>query len=101
MDHGSQYLSEHFVNQVRYWGFKHSFAFVERPSTNWVGQLFSLTLNEPAIYEAIFRNIEEVRRAVGKFVQDYNAQWRLEKNGFRSPRQAREAWFAARSKQAA
>ena len=56
---------------------------------------------EQAIYGSIFRNIEEVRRAVGKFVQDYNAEWRVEKNGFRSPRQAREAWFAALSKQAA
>jgi transposase InsO family protein len=61
----------------------------------------SLTLKEQAVYGSIFRNIEEVRRAVGKFVQDYNAEWRVEKNGFRSPRQARDAWFAALSKQAA
>ena len=30
MDHGSQYLSDHFVNQVRFWGIKPSFAYVEQ-----------------------------------------------------------------------
>jgi putative transposase len=34
MDHGSQYLSDHFVNQVRFWGIKPSFAFMEKPLTN-------------------------------------------------------------------
>ena len=28
MDHGTQYLSDHFLNQARYWGIKPSFAFV-------------------------------------------------------------------------
>jgi hypothetical protein len=46
-------------------------------------------------------NIEEVRLAVGKFVGDYNAKWRVEKNGFRGPQQTREAWFEALFKQAA
>jgi hypothetical protein len=45
----------------------------------------------------VLGNVEEVRRAVGKFVEDYNAQWRVENNGFVSPRQARQAWFAALS----
>jgi DNA-binding helix-hairpin-helix protein with protein kinase domain len=30
-------------------------------------------------------------------VEDYNAEWRVEKNGFVSPRPARQAWFAALS----
>ena len=101
MDHGSQYLSDHFIKQVKFWGIKPSFAFVEQPQTNGVAERFNRTLKEQAIYGSIFRNIEEVRRAAGKFVQDYNAEWRVEKNGFRSPRQARDAWFAALSKQAA
>jgi transposase InsO family protein len=101
MDHGSQYLSDHFVNQVRFWGIKPSFAFVEQPQTNGVVERFNRTLKEQAIYGKVLRNVEEVRRAVGKFVEDYNAQWRVEKNGFVSPRQAREAWCAALSQQAA
>lgn len=37
----------------------------------------------------VFTNIEEVRRAECKFVEDYNAEWPVERNGFVSPRQAR------------
>ena len=36
MDHGSQYLSDHFLNQLRYWGIHPSFGFVEEPETNGV-----------------------------------------------------------------
>jgi putative transposase len=101
MDHGTQYLTDHFINQVRFWGIKPSFAFVEQPQTNGVAERFNRTLKEQAIYGRIFRNIDDVRRAVGKFVENYNAQWRVEKNGFLSPRQARQAWFEALSQCAA
>lgn len=94
MDHGSQYLSDHFVNQIRFWGIQPSFAFVAEPETNGVTERFNRTLKEQAIYGRIFRNIEEVRQAVGKFVENYNALWRVEKIGFRSPNEAREAWLA-------
>ena len=30
MDHGSQYLSDHFTNQIKFWGIQPSYAFVER-----------------------------------------------------------------------
>ena len=36
MDHGSQYLSDHFLNQLRYWGIHPSFGFLEEPETNGV-----------------------------------------------------------------
>lgn len=101
MDHGSQYLSDHFVNQVRFWGIKPSFAFVAEPETNGVAERFNRTLKEQAIYGNAFRNIEEVRQAVGKFVENYNALWRVEKNGFVSPHKAREAWLAETLKKAA
>ena len=77
MDHGSQYLSDHFVNQVRFWGIKPCFAFVEQPQTNGVVERFNRTLKEQAIYIKVLRNIEEIHRAVGKFVEDYNAEWRV------------------------
>lgn len=93
MDHGSQYLSDHFINQLRFWGIKPSFAFVEQPQTNGVAERFNKTLKEQAIYGRIFRNIEEVRTAVTRFIDLYNSEWRVEKNGYLSPMQARQAWF--------
>ena len=31
MDHGSQYLSDHFTNQIKFWGIQPSYAFVAGP----------------------------------------------------------------------
>ncbi len=36
-----------------------------------------------------------VRAAVQAFIERYNQAWLVEKNGFRSPAQARAAWLAA------
>ena len=36
MDHGSQYLSDHFTNQIKFWGIQPSYAFVAEPQTNGV-----------------------------------------------------------------
>ena len=43
------------------------------------------------------RNIAELRNAVRGFVEQYNAQWIVEKNGYLSPAQARQAWHTAMS----
>lgn len=90
MDHGSQYLSEHFQNQIKFWGIAPSFAFLEQPQTNGVAERFFRTLKEQAIYGRIFQTAEDVRKAVGDFVELYNQEWRIEKNGFLSPLQKRE-----------
>ena len=95
MDHGTQYLSDHFLNQVRYWGIKPSFAFVSQPETNGVAERFNRTLKEQAIYGRVFRNIEEVRSAVADFIKKYNQQWLIAKLGYRSPAQARREHFEA------
>ena len=89
MDHGSQYISDHFREQLRYWGVVPSWAFVAQPQTNGVVERYNRTLKEQAIYGRIFRNVEEVRAAVKAFVERYNEQWLIEKMGFRSPNQAR------------
>jgi transposase InsO family protein len=93
MDHGTQYLSDHFQNQLRYWGITPSFAFLEEPETNGVVERFFRTLKEQVIYGTPFRNIQELREAVKTFIHQYNTQWLIEKNGFLSPRQAREGYL--------
>ena len=40
MDHGSQYLSDHFTNQIKFWGIQPSYAFVAEPQTNGVAERF-------------------------------------------------------------
>jgi putative transposase len=68
MDHGTQYLSDHFLKQVRFWGIEPSFAFVCEPETNGVAERFNRTLKEQAVF--------------GKL-------------GHRSPTQARREYFQA------
>jgi transposase InsO family protein len=92
MDHGTQYTADDFLNQVRFWGIAPSFAFVAEPQTNGVAERFNRTLKEQAIHGRVFRNVEEVRLAVTAFKDRYNRYWRLEKLGFRSPYEARQAY---------
>lgn len=95
LDHGSQYISDHFRGQIRYWGITLSWAFVEEPQTNGVVERYNRTLKEQAIYGRIFHNVEEVRSAVKVFVQRYNEEWLIEKMRFRSPAQARREYALA------
>ncbi|TAJ17646.1 MAG: IS3 family transposase [Dehalococcoidia bacterium] len=92
MDHGCQFTSDHFQQQIRFWGIGASFAFVAQPETNGVAERFIRTLKEQAIYGRQFRNIEEVRVAIRTFVTHYNASWLVEKRGYLSPAQARAQW---------
>ncbi len=92
MDHGSQYLSDHFLKQIRYWGIHPSFGFVEEPETNGVAERWNRTLKEQAIHGRIFQNLEAVRVAVADFVVRYNQTWRLEKLGYHTPIEAREEY---------
>jgi transposase InsO family protein len=51
-------MSDHFLNQVKFWGIAPSFAFVTQPQTNGVAERFNRTLKEQAIHRRVFRNIE-------------------------------------------
>lgn len=92
MDHGTQYTADDFLNQVKFWGIAPSFAFVAEPQTNGVAERFNRTLKEQAIHGRVFRNVEDVRTAVTEFKDRYNRHWRLEKLGFMSPLEARQAY---------
>jgi len=41
MDHGTQYLSENYQNQIKFWGIAPSFAFVAEPHSNGVTERFT------------------------------------------------------------
>src|SRR6266540_6519935 len=73
-DHGSPFMSEHFQNQLTFFGMAPSFAFVRG---------------------RIYQDIEEVRTAVRTYFDRYNQHWLLEKNGYRSPAETRRNWMAS------
>lgn len=93
MDSGTQYLSDHFQNQVKFWGIAPSFAFIEQPETNGVVERFFRTLKEQIIYGRVYETVEDLRTAVDKFVELYNREWRIERLGFLSPTEARKKYL--------
>ena len=50
------------------------------------------TLKEQAIYGRVFQRLDDGRAAVADFVERYNQSWRLEKLGYQTPIEAREAY---------
>ena len=94
-DHGSVFTAHEYRNEAKYWGFGFSYALVGEPETNGVEERFHRTMKEQCIHGRIFKDAEEVRRAIRAFVEDYNNEWLLEKLGYRSPREARQNWKAA------
>src|SRR3712207_6712050 len=91
-DHGSNFMADHFQQQIKFWGMAPSYAFVAEPETNGVLERLFRTLKEQAIHGRVFQTIDEVRDAVRAFVARYNAASLIEKNGHRSPAQMRAAW---------
>lgn len=59
-----------------------------------MAERFFRTLKEQAIYGRIFRTIEDLRKAFQEFVETFNTAWRLEKNGYLTPREMRERFEA-------
>ena len=79
-------------NKIRSWGIAPSYAFVGEPQTNGVIERLFRTLKEQIVYGRIFQTVDDVRDAVRAFAARYNAEWLIEKNGHRSPDDARAAW---------
>ncbi|MEX3582775.1 MAG: integrase core domain-containing protein [Burkholderia sp.] len=91
MDHGSQYRSDDCRAQLKFWGITPSYAFVAESQTNGVAERFNRTMKEQAIHGRMFNNVEEVRAAAVAFKDRYHREWRLEKLGFKTPLEARQA----------
>lgn len=90
-DHGPQYTSDTYRNQVRAWGMSLSFALVGEPETNGVAERFIRTLKEQVVHGRLHAGVDDLREAVRRFVDLYNRAWRLAKLGFKTPLEARAA----------
>lgn len=95
IDNGSQYTSDYFLKQISYLGIQDSFGLIRQPQTNGVAERFNRTLKEQILDGKVFRNIEEVREAVDRFIKIYNDQWLLGKLGYKSPTEVRQEYIKA------
>lgn len=97
MDHGSQFQSNHYRRQLRYWGITPSDAFVGEPQTNGVAERFIRTLKEQVIYGVTYATVEDLRQALRTFVETYNREWMVARHGHRSPLQIRNDFATLKS----
>lgn len=88
-DHGSQYMSHDFQQELRFLGVTSTPAFVAEPECNGVAERFIRTLKEQLLWVETFDTIEELRLALIAFKHRYNTEWLVQKHGHVTPAQAR------------
>lgn len=100
-DHGSQYESRDFLNEMNFLGLKLSKSFVRSPECNGIIERFHRTLNEQILQINSFDSLEEARTAIGEFIKDYNQDWMLHRLNYDSPVEAREKYVKSTQNKAA
>ena len=88
-DHGSNYMSGDFQNEIKCLGIEASPSFVREPQGNGVAERFIRTLKENLLWVRTFDTIEELRAALIEFARHYNENWLVARHGHRTPAQAR------------
>jgi len=88
-DHGSQYMSHDFQEELAFLGVASSPAFVRAPEGNGVAERFVRILKENLLWVRNFNTVEELRQALLKFQRTYNHYWIIERHGYKTPAQVR------------
>jgi transposase InsO family protein len=88
-DHGSQYVSDYFQDELKFLGIVSSPAFVREPEGNGVAERFIRTLKEQLLWVRTFDTVEELRLALLEFKARYNRGWLCERHGHQTPAQVR------------
>ncbi len=92
-DWGPQYTARQFSAELKWMGIRSSPAFVGEPACNGIVERFMRTLKEECIYVHRFQTLEEARWVIGAFIQRYNAEWILERHGYRTPAEVRQEFI--------
>lgn len=90
-DHGSQYMSHVFQEELRFLGITSSPAFVREPEGNGCAERFIRTLKENLLWLTTFNTVEELRLALHAFQRQYNETWLIGRHGYKTPAQVRHA----------
>ena len=88
-DHGSNYMSGDFQDEIECLGIEASPSFVREPEGNGVAERFIRTLKENLLWVRTFDTIEELRAALVEFATRYNDTWLVARHGYRTPAQVR------------
>jgi transposase InsO family protein len=89
-DHGSNYMSGDFQDEIECLGIEASPSFVREPEGNGVAERFIRTLKENLLWVETFDTIEELRTALIAFAKRYNENWLVARHGYKTPAKVRE-----------
>ena len=84
-DHGSQYVSVAFQDELAFLGIKSSPSFVRAPEGNGCAERFIRTLKENLLWIHTFDTIEDLRLALLDFKRRYNETWLIQRHGWKTP----------------
>lgn len=88
-DHGSQYTSDVFQDELAFLGITSSPSYVRAPEGNGSAERFIRTLKEQLLWLERFDGIESLTRALHDFRERFNQTWIMHRHGFRTPAQVR------------
>jgi putative transposase len=88
-DHGSNYMSDDFQDEIKFLGITSSPSFVRQPEGNGVAERAIRTLKENLLWLRHFATVEELRQGLLAFAATYNATWLRERHGYKTPDQIR------------
>ena len=98
-DHGSQYDSADFMNEMKYLGLGMSKAFVRSPECNGVIERFHRTLEEQVLQIETFSSFEEAYNSINQFINNYNTDWIFHRLNYCSPVEYREKYAESQRKE--
>ena len=93
-DHGSQFISNAFQDELKTVGIESSPSFVRQPQGNGCVERFIRTLKEQLLWIRPFDSIEQLNAALREFAQRFNERWILGRLGYRTPAQHRRSLLA-------
>ena len=94
-DHGSQYMSHDFQEELAFLGIKSSPAFVRAPEGNGCAARFVRILKENLPWVQNFAMVEELRQALLEFKRTYNENWINQRHSYQTPAQVRRQQLQA------
>jgi transposase InsO family protein len=84
-DHGSQFISHAFQDELKTLGIESSPSFVRQPEGNGCVGRFIRTLKEQLLWLQRFRTVAELNRALRDFARRFNNHWIIGRIGYRTP----------------
>lgn len=88
-DHGSQFVSNAFQEEIAFLGIRSSPAFVRSPEGNGCAERFIRTLKEQLLWLKRFDSVEQLVRALHDFRRNFNERWILQRHDYLTPAQVR------------